>query len=1539
MIPNRYASFLLLLLLPAFTLFAQPQVPEDYLDELEDFVSASRNKSAQEAFANFYGLFLSGAFTVEEQMIVVETTNRMQENRVRSQGGFISYFKSLEQIKNFENGEQQFQEWHVVLNKLLDETPFKINRFDNFLAVSMAFLYRSALDKDEGGTDWFAPGGKVSWFYDGAPKLKVEELDFLSAISADDSISIKETNIIMNIATGEVTGSGGLVNWERLGLDPEIYAELVTYSFTSNRNVYTASEARMHYPEYFADQALTGTFTDRTIAGGVKATSEYPQFTSQDGYVEISDIGEGIDLRGNFEIRGSTVYAIGDEGREAEVELFITDENGERKLKGLSDRFSVRQGDRVIGDGVETVIYFGEDSLYHPSVSMKVNIQDRIVQLVRTKSGADQNPFYHSLNRVNIYADYLDIFLNQDSILIGKPTVSFADKGIVRLESEEFFSKRDYYRIQNIAEVNPLALLLSLREQETGNDFIDVERVAKRINPRFTGSNIQSLLFELAADGFITYDIEQQRIRLKSKVSHYVRSDRGLKDYDRIRLTSDTKEVNGVIDLRSGQINLVGVKPIEFNPSKRIAIRPTGNAVLISGDRNFDFDGDIFAGFAVMEGKDFHFKYQPYNIVLDSVRYLDFFIPDPASNPEEPTALSLASRIEHMQGMLLLDAPRNKSGKQDIAIFPSLRSKGNSYIFYDQADTLAAYDRDSFFFEIKPFVLDRLNTLAEGDMSFDGTLVSGGIFPDIEESVSIQEDGSLGFVTETPEEGRPVYEGRGEYQGQVALSNAGLFGIGRLSYIGADIDSEDIRFELDRTTASALEFNMEEEESPRIIPQVRGQEVAIDWRPYADSMLINSTEGAPFEMYKANEHTFDGTLVLTPDGLKASGTLEWSAASLYSDAVDFGIFSARADTADVRIKSLESDERLALSTTNVNASVDFEKQVGTFENNTSELATTLPYNQYQTSIKKFDWDMAGNSISFRALPGELGRFTSTHPDQDSLTFLGDEAIYDLNTSMLDVSGVDSIKSADAIIFPPDGQIRVEPGARITEFSDAQIVADTINRYHVINRATVNIRGRRRYEARGFYEYNVGPHEQELELQNIVGQPIGKGQYSEKATATRAEGRVEDGTTFYIDNKTRFQGTINLDATSRNLFFDGYAKIESDFLYRPKWFTVRSEGDKKNLNLKIDTPKDQEGGPLFTGFYLSKERQLVYPSIVQTLDFRKDHPILPITGLLNYDEENDRFLFGDSLRITEGSKIGNIMILDNRAGTLSGEGQLGVGGRLNYVGVKTYGRINMDVPPPPADPELLEEEAEEEDDGAADIMLLEEEEEAAEEGEEGLELTIPEEPVYPEVNVEMMAGLELVLPQKLLNLLMSDIKSASFASPALNLVTDGEFYRDGVNNLFPAGKEREEALQGMALGYIDLPKKINPFSLLFSRLKLRWNSDYQSFVSTEKLTGIVSIDGESINKMLEVHVEFKMPQAGDDRFYIYIKSPSELFYFFGFKDGIMNVTSNNTTFMQELESIKPKDLVMKMEDGGTYEILPVELGTASTFLRRVQGAFD
>ena len=64
----------------------------------------------------------------------------------------------------------------------------------------------------------------------------------------------------------------------------------------------------------------------------------------------------------------------------------------------------------------------------------------------------------------------------------------------------------------------------------------------------------------------------------------------------------------------------------------------------------------------------------------------------------------------------------------------------------------------------------------------------------------------------------------------------------------------------------------------------------------------------------------------------------------------------------------------------------------------------------------------------------------------------------------------------------------------------------------------------------------------------------------------------------------------------------------------------------------------------------------------------------------YDEDKDIFLFGDSSRVNAPDQIGgNLMIFDHANGKISGDGELGLGGRLKYIKMKSYGSIAMDLP--------------------------------------------------------------------------------------------------------------------------------------------------------------------------------------------------------------------------------------------------------------------
>jgi len=1503
---QKIFSTLLILFVPLFHLLGQrlSQFSEnnnEFIEELQTYMTASQRKPMEDIFYEFEGIFSSGRFTEEEKTQIHQVSNGMLKQRMTASPYFRDYLQGVAHVKDAANGDERFKEWHAVLDSMLENIQNRrLKPYQDFLKFSRDFFEQKALRYSKTGTSWYAYGEKYEFKFEGKePFVQFEESD-LVAIRGSDSLQIEGTSGVFLPVKLIWKGKGGKVYWKRFDLGDEVYAELMEYQLQVKKSLYETSLAKMHYPLYFGNKVVPGKFSDKLVSSNKATEGSYPRFESKKEEVEIKNFGKGIDYKGGFRLNGLTVYGFGSKGNKAEITIF--NDHKHLTFKGLAELFTIRREERIVGEGVEATVFFGKDSLYHPSVNFRFDMPTKVLLLSRGKRGSDRNPFYNSLQQVNIDAEKIEYHLESDSVFIGKQNLPF-QKNVtpVTFESLKYFEEKDYQRLQNIATTNPIALM-KVAHDETGERVLDANYLAERLNPKFTVENITSLLYDLVAKGFINYDAETHKVELKDKIFHYADAAQKNVDYDLLRVRSETPGTNAILDLKDKTTSIFGVRNVRFSSKQEVGALPFAKLIRLKQNRDMDFDGKVFAGFGTFFGKDFHFKYDKFQIEMDSVRFFDLFIPTGDLDKRgKMEALSIASRIEHLNGILLIDAPSNKSGREDIPMFPSLQSKQPSFVYYDNEDTQeGVYKRDSFYFQLTPFSFNHLDRFGRQDVYFKGTMVSADIFPPFEETILPQEDESLGFISQTPTGGFPAYQGKGRYRGEISLSNKGLLGRGTLSYLGADIFSEDFVFKPKQLTGSAKNFDMEENpEGPIVVPNVKGFDVKINWLPYNDSMYVRSKE-APFELFGQGVHTLTGLLILTPDGLKGRGLLDWDKASMRSRLFSFGAFSAKADTTNLKIKAFDTDA-IALRTTNLNGIVDFDEKMGRFRANEQFATTLLPYNQYETSFNKFDWNMEEDAVTFKSDEGKLGSFLSVHPDQDSLRFQGKTAYYDLKTNLLKIGGVPDIISSDAYIYTEDGNVEIQPGGVMTELHNAKILADTTSKYHVINRATVRVLGRKEYRASGFYEYNLADKKQEIEFADIAGTRVGKGARSKKRSVTRAIGEVKEQDHFYIDYRTLFQGTISLSSEKKDLKFNGFARLDSEKLPGNNWFSVQFEGDKNDLALQYEVPKSFDGQRVRTGLFLSKETASIYPRVMMPLFYRKDRPILPVTGYMDYDKKTDRFIFGDSTKVFGNALKGNKLVFDNQTGKIEFEGRFNIGSGLKFVSVDAAGRATAEF-------------------GKAVVDTL-----------------MGTVSMDSKLKAEMMAGIKLILPQNLLNIVMTDFMSSTFEANPINYSKDRDYYQKVVTELFPPSPEVTQSLGDLLLGSLVLPPKDNPYTFLFSKIPMKWDSDYQSFISTKQKLGLVSIGGQSINSNITAYVEFKMPTNEDDRLYIYLKSPSQLYYFFGFRQGVLSLVSNNTTFNDIVLNMSEKDAIIDMGDDQTYEIQPVNPGTASAFVRRVQAA--
>ncbi|MBP7699589.1 MAG: hypothetical protein KA101_03020 [Saprospiraceae bacterium] len=1514
MISNTRFTLLFCFNLIIFTsLFAQridsfPTEREAFMKQLEVFMTASKSENLEKVYKTFAKQIKNNEFLDDEVSNIQSFMNLMLKQKLSASPYFQNYLQTLQIIKSGEPeaAGKRFKELQTICTNLVSTIENrKLKPIDDYLKFAQSFYEKNALRESSLGVDWIASNNNYSIKTEN--KLPIIHYDKVNlyGIRKGDTITIYNTSGDYNLFEQVWNGNGGESNWSRVKID-EAKCEFGTYTLDTKKTLYEVPNAKLTYPTLFPNGSVEGHFQDKIVVENDATEGSYPRFESKADVLTIENIGGGAKYVGGFKLQGANV--IGVSSKENICKLTIFGENNKPIYYGEADVFIIKRNEKITGESVRSTIYFGQDTLYHPSVNLRYEVQPKELSLQRGKRAKDRNPFFNSFWNMNVDADKIDWYIAKDSLLIGERSLAIAKpKDEAIFESTKFYKDEDYLRIQNIGSFNPISSIKVLAEQEKTNT-LDALKVAKKLDLNFTIANIQTLLFDLTSEGFVDYDPDKQIVTVKEKIFHYAKASAKQTDFDNIRILSKTKDSNAIFSLANKKTLLNGVTRVEYSSKQKVALVPLNSQVMLRENKNMDFDGKLFAGFCTLQGKDFHFNYDKYEITLDSCRYFELFLPtgneDKDGNKE---AKSIASRIEHVNGILLIDAPNNKSGKENLPIFPSLNSQKNSFVYYDRKETFnSIYNRDSFYFELDKFNFNSLDSFAKEDIKFKGKLISAKIFPEFKETLLLrEEDYSLGFVHQTPAEGYPNYSGKGKYKGEVDLSNKGMLGKGTVSYLTADVQSEDIIFRPNQMTCSAKQFFLAEDNGAVKVPQAQGIDVIINWLPYQDSMYVQSKE-APFELFKAGLHTVKGTLILTPNGLKARGLLDWDKGSITSNIMSFGVFQSYSDSLDLIIRALDG-KNLAFDTKNLRGIADFEKQLGKFKGNTDSVVTTMPYNQYQTTMNDFDWDMKAQTVLFNANPNQRDFFTSIHPDQDSLIFEGKTGFYDLKTSLLKVGGVPYVLTCDAFVYPDSNKLEIQPGGLITTLTNAKIICDEVNKYHTINRATVDIKGRRLYTAKGFYEYNIGDKQQEIEFGDIIGQPVGKGARDEKKTVTRANGIIDESKNFYMDHKIKFKGEIGLNAESRNLTFTGFSILDADKLPSQQWFAIGCATDRNNVAIEYDKPKNPDGEMLFTGIYLSKEYASVYPRILQSPFFRKDRPIIDCTkGVLSYHKTDDRFSFGDSTKVLDNKMRGNRLRFNNKDASILAEGKMNLCSGLKYVSIKAAGRLKT----------VYDRNIEPVDQ---------------------TDSTATSEPVeinFPTVSGEVMAGVNLLLPDALLSVFMNDIASATFDARDVIYSLDYDFYERTVAEFLPNDQEYNETVAGMKNTTLAFPKKQNTFDILFANVPMIWNTEYQSFLSVKDEVGIASVGGQPINKMLKCYVEFKMPSNEDDRLYIWVQAPSSNFYFFGYQKGILSTVSNNPQYMDALLKLKKKDKQRKMDDGEMFEIQDVTEATAQMFTSRV-----
>lgn len=1266
-------AWLLLLMLAPVAAKAQTPVFNDdqdaYLAQIKDFLVSADKKKGTAFIETVFTPFWNGSYLDNAQHSrIVAISNVMAKKRFRAIPDFMDMLNAAAAFPAKGHASEEFTAWL----KGLEDAGRSSRKQDltDYLGMSQGLLANATL-YEGAGSFWRARSTTFTFAYDSVPKVVFGKTDLVWASKTDSSV-IKNTSGTYYPLGNTWRGTGGTITWERAGLKEDLTFVKWGHAYGLKLKTTEVKIDTVEFTDPYFDKVLRGTVVDKLRANVTEQSASYPRFESYDLRKRINNIVPGIDFEGGFSMQGAKLQGYGTKEEPASL-TFNREGRPFIVTKGLV--YTI-EPDKVSSEDVALTVKLDKDSIYHPSVTLRFLRDKKQLTLIKRDEGLSKGPFYDTYHELDMYFEELRWKQGDPVLQIGNMQGTTQTR--TSFESFNYFEQRRYMAMLGIDEVHPLSRLYEFSKQ-AGDEFQATEfaKYTKLQMPQ-----VVPMLIDMANKGFLHYDIDDERVTILPRLLQHIRSSAGKVDYDVLQFNSNSTDgVNGTINLLNNDLALKGVSRITLSDSQDVKIYPAEKLVTIKKDRDFSFSGVVKAGKLTFFGKEYYFHYEPFTIDLlnvDSVAFLaDSFEPDDQGNSR---LVRVKNVLENVTGTLEVDAPSNKSGlmEKKYPEYPKFNSTKESFVFYDKgAIQKGAYKRDKFYYKSDPFQIDSLDNFTNAGLKFDGTLVSAGIFPDIRETLRLQQDYALGFVRPTGDGGLPLYGKKAKFAQTLQLDNKGLHGEGDFTFLTTIASSKFLVFTPDTTfgVADTL-YNGAAASTTMNVPTVQARKVFLRLEPAKDVLLARNLED-PMVMYDKQAYLY-GKTELSPGGMSGAGLVDFTNATLKSKLFDFKTMKVHADTSDFRLTEGDTAS-IAFRTDNVNATVKLDERIGEFVSNGTETKVEFPYNQYICYMDRFKWYMDQGDIELESdrtasagnedLQLSGSNFISVNPDQDSLRFMAPKARYDLKRHIITANEVQYIQVADALITPDSMVVRIGRNAKMDPLKHAVVTANFVNKYHTIHDATVNIAARRQYSGSGTYDYKD-------ETGKVF--PIGFTNINvDSAFQTYARGRVAQEENFQLSPAFDFFGDVLLQASQKELTFTGNTRIKQNCAGISKnWMGFTGMIDPAEVFIPVsDSLMDAEGFPIGTGIYLTKDDPFAtYGTFLSRKRDKDDRDIISAKGLLFHDKARKSYLISNKDKIRKRDLPGNLVELATETCLLTGNGRINQGVDLGQVDVKAFGEL-------------------------------------------------------------------------------------------------------------------------------------------------------------------------------------------------------------------------------------------------------------------------
>ena len=1242
-----------------------------FLQEITDFLTAADKKEARPFIEGTFAPTWNGTFYTERQRIrVVEVANYMLKKRFDAFPAFRDYLTAVAAFPGTGRSAAEFDAWLQGMETLVQSGR---KQYVADFITTCAGLFRDNTLVQSPSTQWRSRSKAFTFAFDSVPVVVFQRTD-LVCLAKGDSAVILNTSGTYFPTTDTWKGTGGKVTWERAGMKAAAtYAEWDhPYEVRLKSAAFDVDSVKFNDP-YF-ERTLAGRVSDKVLANVDKDNASYPRFESYDRRMKIRDIVEGIDFEGGFTMQGAKLQGYGTK----EEPAFLTFYRDKRPFITTSGTNYSIDPERISSDNVSVLVRMEKDSIYHPSTSLRFLKDKKFLSLIKKDQGLGKAPFYDTYHQLDMYFEVLTWKQGDPLIQLGNLPGSSMNKA--SFESFDYFREKRYMAMLGIDNIHPMVRINDFSKQNGGRFYAQEFAIFSKMQKQ----NVVPLLIDMANKGYLKFDPETEWVEVMPRLRQHILNSAGKQDYDALQFNSNLDEgANATLNLLNYDLAVRGVASIVVSDSQDVKIYPSEKTVTIKKNRDFTFGGSVKAGRLQYYGKEYYFHYDAFVVDLLNVDSVSFLATSFTKNDQGDQALVRVKNVlEQVTGTLEIDAPSNKSGllQEKYPAYPKFNSTKESYVFYDKRSIQrGAYGREKFYYRSDPFQIDSLDNFTNDGLTFAGTLVSAGIFPDIKEPLRLQQDYALGFVRGTGDSGMPLYGRKSKFTSTVFLNSRGLQGSGDLEYLTTKLSSKSLVFCPDSTLGRADTLENIASKTPSSVPRITASGLFVRLEPARDVLHAEELK-KPMTMYD-DQALLHGSTDLTPKGMTGAGLIDFRNATLKSRLFDFQTMRLHADTSDFRLTEGDTSS-IAFKTDNVNATVKLDERVGEFVSNGSETKVEFPVNEYICYMDRFKWFMDQGDLELESdrvaaegsedLQLSGSNFISVRPDQDSLSFMAPKARYDLKKHLITATDVQYIRIADALVTPDSMRVLIRKNAVMDPLMDAVITANFVNKFHRIYNAVVNIKAKRKYSATGTIDYvDENKKAFPIKLDNVD---------VDTSFQTYARGRIAKTEDFQLSPAFDFFGEIALTASIKELTFIGSTRIQHGCTGLDRnWMRFKGEIDPVEVFIPVsDTLFDDQGARIGAGLYLTDEDPFkTYGTFLSRMHDPADRTVIAAKGLLFYDKGRKEYMISNKDKIRQRDLPGDLVSLAVENCVVMSDGRIDLGVDLGRVKLTEVGTMRYE----------------------------------------------------------------------------------------------------------------------------------------------------------------------------------------------------------------------------------------------------------------------